>query len=251
VLGCDRPGPPLHGRTLDLDGPAAAAADQVVVGVGAAPVDRLTVLGAQHVHLAGVGEPLQGPVDGGQPDRVAAPAEQVVDLLGRAEVLEGVHGLHDGEPLLGGAHRCRPRALSARHSALRARRGGDRRGHSRRGRRAAPRRGRSPGRVRAGECRPSRGRRAPARSGSTWPALSRRVSRTSTTRALGRRTTRSGMPSSRRRITAHTAAEPLQGANGQKARLAATSGRSIYYPQPRLTLPRGVRTLNPDKIAWD
>ena len=50
MLRGDRPGPALDGRTLDLDGPAAAAADQVVVmGVGAAAVDRLAVLGAQRV----------------------------------------------------------------------------------------------------------------------------------------------------------------------------------------------------------
>ena len=121
VLGGDRPGPALDGRPLDLDGPAAAAADQVVVvGVGAAPVDRLAVLGAQHVDLAGVGEPLQGPVDGGQPDRLAAPAEQVVDLLGRAEVVEGVHRLDDREPLLRRPHRadCGPSVLVIVRSVL-------------------------------------------------------------------------------------------------------------------------------------
>ena len=56
----------------------------VVVGVGAAPVDRLAVLGPQYVHLAGVRELLQGAVDRGQPDGVAALFEQIVDLL-RAE----------------------------------------------------------------------------------------------------------------------------------------------------------------------
>ena len=130
---------------------AAAAADQVVVvRVGAAPVDRLAVLGAQHVDLAGVGEPLQGPVDRGQPDR------------GRRAGRAG-----RGSPGRSGSRRRspwprRPRAaawsgriaaawgrVSARHSALRARRAGGRRGRSRRGRRAGRRRGRSPGRARA------------------------------------------------------------------------------------------------------
>ena len=54
VLGGDRAGPALDGRALDLDGRAALAADEVVVvRVGAAAVDRLAVLGAQHVDLAG------------------------------------------------------------------------------------------------------------------------------------------------------------------------------------------------------
>ena len=55
---------------------------------GAAPVDRLAVLVAQHVDLAGVGEPLQGAVDRRQADRLAAAGEQLVDLLGGAEVVE-------------------------------------------------------------------------------------------------------------------------------------------------------------------
>ena len=71
------------------------------MAVGAAAVDRLAVLGAEQVDLAGLGEPLQGPVDGGQPDRLAALPEQVVDLLGGAEVVEGVEHLGDGPALPG------------------------------------------------------------------------------------------------------------------------------------------------------
>src|ERR1700712_1778187 len=48
VRCCDRPGPLLHGRSLDLDGCSAGAADEVVVmGVAAAAVDALAGLRAQ------------------------------------------------------------------------------------------------------------------------------------------------------------------------------------------------------------
>ena len=103
----------------------------------AAPVDRLAVLGAQHVDLAAVGERLQRPVDRGQPDVLAVAAQQVVDVLGAAEVLEGLHRRRDRAALPGRAG-C-PRGgsgLSARHSGSRGRRAGGRRGRSRRGRRA-------------------------------------------------------------------------------------------------------------------
>ena len=52
--------------------------------VRAAAVDRLAVLGAQHVDLAGVGERLQGAVDGGQPDGVAALARAARGSPGRS-----------------------------------------------------------------------------------------------------------------------------------------------------------------------
>ena len=97
-------GPALDGRALHLDGGAAGAADQVVVvRVGAAAVDRLAVLGAQQVDLAGLGQPLQGPVDRGQADGLAASPEQLVDLLRGAEVGEGAQGLDDRAPLPGRA----------------------------------------------------------------------------------------------------------------------------------------------------
>src|SRR5688500_7205010 len=68
VLGRDRARPPLDGRALDLDGrPARTAHQVVVVRVGAAAPDRLTVLVAQHVDLAGVGERGQRAVDRREP----------------------------------------------------------------------------------------------------------------------------------------------------------------------------------------
>ena len=94
----DLPGPPLDLAALDLHGPAAVPADQVVVVPGAAdPVDRLAVRAAQHVDRAGVGERLQVPVDRGQADRVAAAAQLGVQVLGA------------GEAVAAGQRRARPR----------------------------------------------------------------------------------------------------------------------------------------------
>ena len=83
-----RVGPLLHRRAGHLDGPAAAAADQMVVVAGrAAPVGGLAVGGPQRVQLAGVGHRLQGAVDRGQPDPLAQPAQLVVDLLRGPELV--------------------------------------------------------------------------------------------------------------------------------------------------------------------
>ena len=113
VLGGDRVGPALDGRPLDLDGRAALAADEVVVvRVRAAAVDRLAVLGPQHVDLAALAEPLEGAVDRRQPDLGAAPVEEVVDLLGAAEVVERREGLGHGDPLPGGAQGLRGQCSS-------------------------------------------------------------------------------------------------------------------------------------------
>ena len=61
VLGGDGVGPALDGRTGDLDGTAAAAADQVVVvAVGAAAVGGLAVRVPQRVQLAGLGQTTAG-----------------------------------------------------------------------------------------------------------------------------------------------------------------------------------------------
>ena len=96
---------------------AAGAADQVVVVRAAAPaVEGLAVLGAQHVDLAGVGERLQRPVDRRQPDVLAARAEQVVDLLGAAEVLEGRERRGHRPPLPGRTRSAAAAVVSARHS---------------------------------------------------------------------------------------------------------------------------------------
>ena len=73
VLGRDPVGPALHRRAGHLDGAPAGPADQVVVVALAAPAVEVLAAGrAHHVDLAGVGEPLQGAVDGGQPDPLAA-----------------------------------------------------------------------------------------------------------------------------------------------------------------------------------
>ena len=114
MLGRHRPGPALDGRSLDLDGGAAAAADEVVVvSVRAAPVDRLAVLRPQHVDLAGLRQLLQGAVHRGQADRLAAAPQQVVDLLGRPEVRERGERLGDRAPLPGGAGAAQRRGVGS------------------------------------------------------------------------------------------------------------------------------------------
>ena len=72
-----------------LHGAAARAAHQVVVVlVGGAPaVDRLTAVGAQHVHLTRVRERLQVPVHGRQPDVCPVMAQDVVQFLRAAKAV--------------------------------------------------------------------------------------------------------------------------------------------------------------------
>jgi hypothetical protein len=103
VLRGDGLRPLLHGGTLDLDGLAADAADQMVMVVTrrAAPVDGLTLGRAQDVDLAGVGEGLERAVDGGQPYRVAPVLEHVVQVLGAAELVDLVERRSDRRPLPG------------------------------------------------------------------------------------------------------------------------------------------------------
>src|SRR4051812_14473815 len=89
MLGRDLVGPALDRRTLDLDGAAAVAADQVVVmALGAAPVRRFAVSGPEYVDLPRVGQRLEGPVDSGQADGLTGGPELLVDLLGGPEVVE-------------------------------------------------------------------------------------------------------------------------------------------------------------------
>ena len=75
MLGRDRRGPLLHRRALDLDRRTARPADQVmVVGVGAAAVDRLAVLATEDVDEPVVGVQRQGAVDGREADAGALAA---------------------------------------------------------------------------------------------------------------------------------------------------------------------------------
>src|SRR5665811_1827338 len=73
----------------------------VVLAPGAPAVDRLAVGGAQRIHLAAVCQRLQRPVDGGQPDLLPAFAQQLVQVLGRAEVVDLREQLSDGGALPG------------------------------------------------------------------------------------------------------------------------------------------------------
>src|SRR5690606_2245678 len=81
-----------------LDGVTALAADQMVVvrAGGARAVDRLALVGAQHVDLAPVGQGLQRAIDRGQPDLRAVLAHLGVDVLGAAEALAAPEGVMNG-----------------------------------------------------------------------------------------------------------------------------------------------------------
>jgi hypothetical protein len=98
----DRVCPVLNSRTLDLDGAPAGSAHQVVVVPPAAPaIERLAVVHAQDVDLAGVGKALQRAVDRRQPDAVASAADHAVDLLRAAEAVQLGQGRAHGQPLPG------------------------------------------------------------------------------------------------------------------------------------------------------
>jgi hypothetical protein len=106
VLLGDPGGPALDGGAGDLDRTTADPADQVMVVPGrTAPVRHFAVTGPQRVDLAALSHRLQGPVDGGQPDPVAALAEQVVDLLRGTEIVQVGQDRVHRRPLPGAALR--------------------------------------------------------------------------------------------------------------------------------------------------
>src|SRR5882757_10812373 len=82
-------GPALNGAALDLLGPAAGAAHQVMVvrlaGVATEAVGALALGTVNDVDDSVVGERLQVPVDGRQAYRVALGAQRRIDVLRAAE----------------------------------------------------------------------------------------------------------------------------------------------------------------------
>ena len=120
VLGGDPVRPGLHRRAVDLDGAAAGPAHQVVVVALAAPAVEVLAAGRPHdVDLAGVGQALQGAVDRGQADPLAALAQHRVQLLGAVEALDlGRAARSTARALPGVADDCACRAssLDARHA---------------------------------------------------------------------------------------------------------------------------------------
>src|SRR5262245_51875251 len=75
----------------------------VVMALPAPAVPVVAGRRAQHIHLAGVGEGLQGAVDGGQPDRSPVVPQHRVQFLGGVETLGSVQQLAQGRPLLSAA----------------------------------------------------------------------------------------------------------------------------------------------------
>ena len=82
-------GPLNDGLPGDLDGASARPAQEMmVVLLGTSKVDRLAVLACQNVHLAGVHQESESPVNRGEPDVVPALSQGRMDLLGAAEIVE-------------------------------------------------------------------------------------------------------------------------------------------------------------------
>ncbi len=96
-------GPALHFGSGNLYRGTTLPAHQVMVVVRrAAAVDRFAGISAQRVDLVGRRHRLQGAVDRGQPDVLAAPAEFIVEFLSRAEFIDGVEQFGDCGALPGG-----------------------------------------------------------------------------------------------------------------------------------------------------
>ena len=82
--------PAFHSGTLDLLGASARPTDQMVMmrsGLAAEPVQGLTLRRLQYVGIAGVGQRLQVPIYGRQPDRLALGAQLGEDGLRAAEAV--------------------------------------------------------------------------------------------------------------------------------------------------------------------
>src|SRR4051794_38803273 len=79
--------PPLERRRRHLDRRAAGAADEVMVVLlgAAAPVGRLTAGAAHDVDQTGFAQPLECPIDAGQPDRLPLGPQPRVQVLCRDE----------------------------------------------------------------------------------------------------------------------------------------------------------------------
>ena len=99
--------PPLDGGSDDLDGAVALPAHEVVVVLGgwAGAVPGFAVVAAQEVDGPALDERLQVPVDGGEPDRLAAVVQLVVQLERALEPVGACERVGDGGPLPGAALR--------------------------------------------------------------------------------------------------------------------------------------------------
>jgi len=95
--------PQLDPAGVDLDHPAAALANQMVMVHGIAEAEqRLAGFAPEHVHPARIDQPLQRAVDGGQPDGTA---EAGVEVLGRKGLGGLAESVQHGRALPGDARR--------------------------------------------------------------------------------------------------------------------------------------------------
>src|SRR5680860_1347626 len=219
VLGRDRVGPAFYGRALHLHRATAGPAHEVVMVCGAAPaVDGLAVLGAEHVDITAVGERLKRPVDRGQPDVLPVAPQQIVNVLGTAEVLERLQRSRHRTALPGRSGATGEYRISARHSGSRGVRAGDHRERSRHGRRAGPPGDRSRLHVRARDppsrpCGPGAGRSGRTeRTGGPGVASASRPARQPGTRpARAARWWHPARLAGRQRWSPHRARPPCRG----------------------------------------
>ncbi len=102
VLCGDLRRPALGRGPSDLDGCATHAADEVVmVSARTQAVTRLTIVGDDDVYRAISSESLKRTVDGGQTHRFFRLAQQIMNLLSAAKVLDGGQRADDRGALLG------------------------------------------------------------------------------------------------------------------------------------------------------
>ena len=89
VLSGNGLGPLLNFGAFDLDCGSAITTDQVVVmGVAALPIHRLAIVAHDDIHLTEISESLQGSIYGGEAYLLTLLAQEVVQLLSRAEVVD-------------------------------------------------------------------------------------------------------------------------------------------------------------------
>ena len=108
--------PQVHSAGVDLDHPAAAAANQMVMVHGIAEAEqRLAGFTPEHVHPARLHQPLEGPVHGGQAHRMAKAG---VKVLGRQGLGGPAQRLQHGRALPGDARRLGNSAVDHGGSSL-------------------------------------------------------------------------------------------------------------------------------------
>jgi hypothetical protein len=89
VLSCNGLGPLLYLGAFDFDCGSAITTDQVVVmGVAALPIHRLAIVADDDIHLTEISESLQGSIYGGETYLLTLLAQEIMQLLSGAKVVD-------------------------------------------------------------------------------------------------------------------------------------------------------------------